>query len=165
VLSLVYGREKHKARAVTASKYFLKNVSQTFHGRDVFAPVAAHLARGVRPAQFGKLIQDHLRTSFEKVVRTGKRYWSGAVLKADRFGNLITNFRLEEFPELRVRPFQLTAGLLPVTRLASTYAEGAPGELLLVDGSAGYLEVTLNQGSAAQMLKIGPGSPLELMIL
>ncbi|MCP5109892.1 MAG: SAM-dependent chlorinase/fluorinase, partial [bacterium] len=105
VLSMVYSREKHKARHITARKYFLEHISNTFHGRDVFAPVAAHLRKGTPPSKFGKLIGDHLRPTFEKPVRTGKRYWTGAVLKVDHFGNLITNFRLDEFPELRLRPF------------------------------------------------------------
>lgn len=164
VLSMVYLREKHKARHITNSKYFLSEVSSTFHGRDVFAPVAAHLAKGVRAAQFGKLIQDHLRPNFDRPVRTGKRYWSGSVLKVDRFGNLITNFRLDEFPDLPARPFEMTAGLLSVTRLASSYAEGAPGELVLVAGSSGYLEVAINQDSAAAKLKCGAGSPVELAL-
>ncbi|MCW5980582.1 MAG: SAM-dependent chlorinase/fluorinase [Bryobacteraceae bacterium] len=165
LLSMVYSREKHRARHIAAAKYFLPQVSGTFHGRDIFAPVAAHLARGVRPAQFGKRIEDHLRPNFEKPVRTGKRYWSGAVLKVDRFGNLITNFRLDEFPELQSRPFEMIVGLRSVTRLVATFAESPAGELALVAGSAGYLEVALNRGSAASLLKIGAGSPLELALL
>ncbi len=165
VLSMVYSREKHRARHITNEKYFLKEVSHTFHGRDVFAPVAAHLRKGVPASRFGKLIQDHLKPSFDKPVRTGKRYWSGSVLKIDRFGNLITNLRLEDFPELRERPFQMTAGMLSVYRLVSSYAEGKPDELVLVPGSSGYLEVACNQASAAQKLRCAAGSPVELMLL
>jgi S-adenosylmethionine hydrolase len=165
VFSMVCSREKYKARHITAAKYFLAGVSHTFHGRDIFAPVAAHLAAGIKPSQFGKLVEDLLRSDFEKPARTGKRLWSGTVLKVDRFGNLITNFRLEEFPELRSRPFEMTAGLLSVTRLASTYSEGEPGELLLVEGSSGYLEVAIKQDSAAVRIKCAAGSPLELALL
>lgn len=165
VLAMVYSREKHKARHITAEKYFLKPLSNTFHGRDVFAPVAAQLAKGVRPAQLGKLINDYLRTDFERPVRTGKRYWTGCVLRADHFGNLITNFRLEDFPELAERPFRMTVGMLTVDRLVSNYAEAAPGELVLVPGSTGYLEVATRQGSAAALLKCGAEAPIELMIL
>jgi hypothetical protein len=165
VLSMVYSRQKHKARHITAVKYFLPNVSSTFHGRDIFAPVAAHLRKGVRPSQFGKLIKDHLRTSFEKPVRTGKRFWSGTVLKVDHFGNLITNFRADEFPELATSPFEMRVGLLSTNRLVTSYAEGEGDELLLVLGSSGYLEVATNQGSAAKMLGCTTGSPLELALL
>jgi S-adenosylmethionine hydrolase len=164
VLSLICSREKaHKARHITAREFFLHPVSATFHGRDIFAPVAAHLRQGTAPSKFGKLIKDHLRSNFEP-VRTGKRFWAGTILKIDHFGNLITNFRPEEFPELRERPFSLTAGLLPVERLVSTFADGAPDELVLIAGSSGYLEVACNQGSAAKKLGCAPGSPLELVL-
>jgi len=164
VLSMIYSREKHKARHITAQKYFLENVSSTFHGRDIFAPVAAHLRKGVAPSKFGKLVVDHLRSDFEKPVRTGKRFWSGTVLKIDRFGNLITNFRLDEFPELRERPFELMAGVLPVNRLVESFAGGTPDELVVVDGSSGYLEVACNKGSAAKKIGCGAGAPVELTI-
>ncbi len=164
VFSMVCSREKHKARHITASKYFLTGVSHTFHGRDIFAPVAAHLRKGVAPSKFGKLIQDHLRSSFEVPVRSGKRLWSGTVLKIDRFGNLITNFRLDEFPQLKDRPFQMTAGLVTVERLVSSYSEALPGELVLVPGSSGFLEVALNQASAAGKLGCAVGSAVELSI-
>src|SRR5436190_23285937 len=91
VLSMIWGREeKKKVRHLTNAKYFLHPVSRTFHGRDVFAPVAAHLASGVPPARFGKMIDDYMKLSIDKPVRTGKRVWTGAILKVDRFGNLIT---------------------------------------------------------------------------
>ena len=98
VLSMVYSREKHKARHITAGKYFLPNVSNTFHGRDIFAPVAAHLANGVTPAQFGKLIQDHLRPDFEKPVRTGKRYWSGSCAESGPLRQPDHQFPVGRFP-------------------------------------------------------------------
>jgi S-adenosylmethionine hydrolase len=164
VLSMTYSREKHKVRAVTNERYFLKPVSQTFHGRDVFSPVAAHLARGTPPARFGKLIQDYLRLEFEKPVRSGKRLWTGSVLKIDNFGNLITNFRLADFPQLAERPFEMAIGLEKVERLTHNYAESPPGELFVIEGSSGYLEVSLSQASAARRLGCGVGAPVELTI-
>ena len=164
VLSMVFAREKHRVRHLTAARYFLSNVSNTFHGRDIFAPAAAWLARGEPPSRFGKLIQDALHSRFDKPVRTGKRYWSGAIMKIDRFGNLITNFRLEDFPELEHRPFELVAGIAPVHRLVKRFAEGEPGELVLMPGSSGYLEVVCNQGSAAEKIGCAPGAPVELMV-
>ena len=142
VLSMIYAREKHKVRWITAEKYFLKPVSQTFHGRDIFAPVAAHLARGVAPAKMGKLIDDYLRLHFERPVRTARRGWTGTILKIDRFGNLITNFPAADFPDLHKRPFELSVGLETVDRLARNYADCGPGELFVIVGSSGYLEVS-----------------------
>ncbi len=165
VLSFVYAREKHKVRWITAEKYFLKNVSQTFHGRDIFSPVGAHLARGIAAARMGKAITDYMRLHMEKPVRTARRGWTGAVLKVDRFGNLITNFPATEFPHLDARPFEMLVGLETVHRLARNYAECGPGELFVIVGSSGYLEVSSSQASAAKILGCGAGAPVELRIL
>jgi S-adenosylmethionine hydrolase len=165
VLSMMYAREKPKVRWITSEKYILKPVSQTFHGRDIFAPAGAHLARGVAPAKMGKLIYDYLRLHSERPVRTGRRAWTGAVLKIDRFGNLITNFPAEEFPGLAKRPFEMSIGLETVSRLARNYAESGPGELFVIVGSSGYLEVSAGQASAAKMLGCGVGAPVDLRIL
>ncbi|MSV27831.1 MAG: hypothetical protein EXQ52_03680 [Bryobacterales bacterium] len=166
VLSMVYSREpKLKVRHVTAEKYFLKPVSQTFHGRDIFAPVAAHLAKGVTPASFGKLVDDYLRKQFEKPVRSARRGWTGSILKIDRFGNLITNYHISEFGAVETGPFELTVGLQYVTQIGRNYAEFGIGELFVIVGSSGYLEVSANQASAAKLLGCAAGAPLELRLL
>jgi len=162
VLSIIFALEKQKVRHITNQRYFLHPVSRTFHGRDVFAPVAAHLASGIPPARFGKLIDDHLRLTFHRPIQTGKNAWTGSVLKVDRFGNLITNIHLEDFRSLEVRPFRLVAGGQRITRLALTFTEASPGELFVIVGSSGYLEVATNQGSATKILGCGAGSPVEL---
>lgn len=164
VFTMILTRYPAKVREITAVRYFLQNVSRTFHGRDVFAPCAAHLAKGVTPARFGKLIDNALRLSFEKPTRTAKRAWTGAVLQIDRFGNLITNYHTGEFGQIRQKPFSLLAGMHPVERLASSYGEGQPGELFVIEGSSGYFEVASNQSSAAKLLGLAVGSPLELTI-
>ena len=166
VLSLVYAREaKKKVRHITNEKYFLHPVSKTFHGRDVFSPVAAHLAAGVTPASFGKTIDNYTRLTTYKPTRTGKRTWTGMVFKVDRFGNLITNFHIDEFPDVMTRPFELAAGFQTASRLASTFSDCPPGELFAVVGSSGYIEVAVNEGSAAKTLGVAGGSPIELTFL
>jgi S-adenosylmethionine hydrolase len=164
VLSMIYSRETHKVRAITSSRYFRKPVSNTFHGRDIFSPVAAHLARGIEPARFGKLIEDYLRLSFDKPVRTARRAWTGAILKVDRFGNIVTNFSAEDFPDLDKRPFEMAAGPQRVAVLARNYAECPPGTLFLILGSSGYYEISASQASAAKMLGCAAGAPLELTV-
>lgn len=163
VLSIVYAREKHRVREITAEKYFLKPVSRTFHGRDIFAPVGAHLAKGVAPARLGKRISDYRRSQFAEPVRTGKRFWQGAILKIDHFGNLVTNIHIAQFPALETRPFQLNVGQAAIMELKRTFAEAA-GEPAVVVGSSGYLEVVLNQDSAARRLSVGVGAPVDLTI-
>lgn len=165
VLSMLFAREARvRVRHITAEKYFLHPVSRTFHGRDVFSPAAAYLASGVTPAQFGKRIEDYLRASFDKPAHTGKQSWTGTILKADHFGNLATNFHVDQFPAIRTHAFSLQAGLKAVTRLALTFSECAPGELFAIVGSAGYLELAASEGSAAELLGCGAGSPVELTI-
>jgi S-adenosylmethionine hydrolase len=164
VLSMLFAREKHKVRALTNDKLFLKPVSSTFHGRDIFAPVAAHLAQGLAPARCGAIVRDYLRLDFHQPVRTGRRFWTGAVLKIDGFGNLITNFHIDEFPAIASRPLQLAIGTRRLTQLVATFAAGPAGEPVLVVGSSGYLEVAVNQGSAASLLGVGVGAPAELTV-
>jgi S-adenosyl-L-methionine hydrolase (adenosine-forming) len=164
VLSMVLPDGGGLVRHITAERYFRRPLSHTFHGRDIFAPVAAHLAAGVLPSRFGKRINDHLRLDFFRPSRTGKRVWTGLVLHVDRFGNLITSFRLDEFPGAATRPFELNVGLEKLSRLALNFSEAPPGELVMIVGSSGYLEVVVNQASAAQRLGCGVGAPVELVL-
>jgi S-adenosylmethionine hydrolase len=164
VLSMIFAREQPKVRHITNQRYFLDPVSRTFHGRDVFSPVAAHLAAGVKSSEFGKLIEDYIRTSFETPAQTGQHSWTGIVLKVDHFGNLATNFHIDEFPGLRTHAFSLKVGLQSINRLALTFSECAPGELCAIVGSSGYLEVAAGQRSAAELLGTGAGSPVDLTI-
>jgi S-adenosylmethionine hydrolase len=164
LLSMIYAREKHRVRAVSAEKFFLKPVSRTFHGRDVFAPVAAHLARGVKPPQFGKLISDYRRSGFGMPVQTSEKTWEGAVLVVDRFGNLTTNFPVEEFRAILAGRFEVSVGTGLVRRYASSYEAGGEGELFVIEGSSGYLEIASRQASAAQLTNCAAEAKVQLAI-
>jgi S-adenosylmethionine hydrolase len=159
VLGMIYAREKHKVRVIRNDRYFRKPVSQTFHGRDIFAPVGAHLAKGVTPARIGKVIQDYLRPASAGPERTGKHIWTGTVLKIDHFGNVVTNFRLSD---ITGPDFALVLGPHVVTKLVRNYVECNSGELFTIDGSSGYLEISTRQGSAAKALGCAVGAPVEL---
>ncbi len=165
VLSMIYGQEKHKIRLISNERWFRQPVSRTFHGRDIFAPSAARLAAGAKPAEFGKLIDDYLRPTFVKPLRGGKRTWNGQILKIDHFGNLVTNFHTADFPGLERRNFSMSVGPCEVTVLARNYTETSPGELFVIVGSSGYYEVSVNQGSAAKQIGCAAGGPVELMLL
>ena len=114
----------------------------------------------VAPPQFGRLISDYVRAGFSEPVQTGTATWRGAVLAVDRFGNLITNFPVAQFPELT-----LTAGKRRVTRLVDSYAEGAPGELVVIAGSSGFYEIACNQASAAQRTGCAAGAEINLTMV
>ena len=168
VLSLVYAREERlHVRHVTAEHYYLQPVSNTFHGRDIFAPITAYLAKGVDPAKFGEEISDFVRFNAPKPRPVDSRTMRGVVLKVDRFGNLVTNITPQDVPVLfqaEPPPFKILIGKREITEFHTNYAQGAPGSVFGILGSMGYLEVAANRGSAAQTLGLGKGSEVNLVI-
>lgn len=162
IFSMVYNATSHRVRVITNRRLFLPEISETFHGRDIFAPSAANLATGVKPAIYGKVIKDYIQLGILQPNQTSRRAWSGAVLKVDRFGNLITNFHINQFPDVRTKSFEVSVGLRRIIDLTSTFAECVPGEPAVIIGSSGYLEVVINQVSAANTLGCAAGSPVEL---
>jgi S-adenosylmethionine hydrolase len=165
VLTMVYHAVRgHEVRAITASGYFRHPVSRTFHGRDIFALVAAHLANGLAPSEFGNPIGDYLRLGFSIPALIGEKTWVGTILKVDRFGNLITNFDSETWRRLSTEMFQMGIGGQSVSSMAPNYAAMLEGELFVIEGSAGFLEVSTNRGSAAERLGARSGDPVELRL-
>ncbi|MEO8661082.1 MAG: SAM-dependent chlorinase/fluorinase [Bryobacteraceae bacterium] len=162
VLGMVFGREKHKVRHITAERFFLPQQSATFHGRDVFAPCAAHLAMGKKPSAFGRIITDYMRPTPCTPYQTARRVWVATVLHVDRFGNLITNLHVREFPDLEERSFAIVVGMARIGQVSRTFAEIPAGQPGLIQGSSGYYEIVVNQGSAARTLGCGTGAPVEL---
>src|SRR5215469_6589108 len=105
VLSLVEAREpRFTMRHITADRYFLHPVSQTFHGRDIFSPVAGWLSKGVDPSEFGPEISDYVRLEFPAVQRVSANGLRGVVARVDKFGNLITNLSEVEVASLTATP-------------------------------------------------------------
>jgi S-adenosylmethionine hydrolase len=167
VLSSIEAREpKFTVRHVTADRYFLHPVSQTFHGRDIFAAVAGWLSKGIDPAEFGPEITDYVRLPIPTVERIGDNSLRGVVLKVDKFGNLITNIGEQEAPELfgtSLPTLNILISGETLTRVRRSYAEGEEGELFGIIGSSGYLEIAAKQSSAAEKLGAGVGSPVGLV--
>ncbi|HVC00188.1 MAG TPA: SAM-dependent chlorinase/fluorinase [Candidatus Dormibacteraeota bacterium] len=163
VLSLVFDREEEiHAWHITAEHYFLQPVSRTFHGRDIFAPAAAWLARSSQPESFGPEVGDYERFSLPRPDIAKDRI-GGVILRADHFGNLLTNLRPEDAPGLLAgAPFRLSVGSAKITRLVTTFGEGAPDEPCLLVGSSGYFEICVNRSSAAQATAAGSGTPLTI---
>ena len=166
VLSLIYEREAAASvRHITSEHYFLNPVSQTFHGRDVFAPVAAWLAKTYQTEAFGEEITDFARFSLPRPKAAGS-VLKGVVLRADSFGNLLTNFTAEDLPQA-VRAggkIQLQVGGKRVEKLARTFAQGPAGEPVAIVGSSGFLEIAVNKGQAARVLGVNRGAEVTLEI-
>lgn len=164
VLSGVYDKEQNfTVRHLTSEHYFNLPVSKTFHGRDVFAPVAAWLSKHWQPASMGEVIEDFKRFAMPK-PKEANGAWRGVVLKVDSFGNLITNFRAEDLSPESVEKgeIQLQVGNHNVTRMVQMFASGNPGEAVAYMGSSGYLEVAVNKGNAAKQLGSARGTPVVL---
>ncbi len=137
--------------------YFLPEVSSTFHGRDIFSPVAAHLSRGEHALTLGERIHAQIPQSpFYKITHTGN--FSGVVIYIDTFGNMITSLELP-------RGVKGTASIKKnEIAITSTYSLSPPGELIALRGSHGLLELAVNQGSAAQILKVNYGESVNVYV-
>ena len=159
LLTPVFARGVWRAFALMTAELRLPRVSRTFHGRDVFAPAAAHLARGVSPEQFGPAVTDPVRLPWP-TAQAADGAVAGAVVHVDRFGNLITSIPADAVE--RVGPaasVHIAGKRLP---LVDTYADlprGAAGALI---GPNHRLEVAVREGSAAAMLKAGRGTPVSV---
>lgn len=153
-----------KLREISVVKHFRQPVSSTFHGRDVFAPVAAHIADGLALSKLGTRISDPSPGNFAKPTQLSPARWFATVLKIDRFGNVITNLDWETFGEIAMVPFRLKAGRRTVTRYYPTYDAAPKGRPFALKSSSGYVEVSLNQSDASAMLGLVPGSAVELTL-
>ncbi|MXV78554.1 SAM-dependent chlorinase/fluorinase [Candidatus Poribacteria bacterium] len=144
-----------KSVVIENPSYILPQVSNTFHGRDIFSPVAAHLSLGVALSQFGTPIQDLVRFPVS-TVQTIDNSLTGQIIKIDSFGNLITNisedmltsFLLASGSNADSVDFEIRAGDTSLTKLNSFYAESEPSEPLAIIGSFGLLEIAINLGNA-----------------
>jgi S-adenosylmethionine hydrolase len=154
-----------RVRHLDNPAYFLPNPSSTFHGRDVFAPVAAALAEGVRPEKFGPVIQDPIRLQSSQCESTPDGALSGRIMHIDHFGNCVTNLPWDRLlPLSTARPFSLQVKEFHIQKLAQSYREGAAdrGTPFLICGSAGFVEISVQSNSAARQLKIRVGEPVRL---
>jgi S-adenosyl-L-methionine hydrolase (adenosine-forming) len=168
VLSLMYAREERlSVRHITADHYFLQPISNTFHGRDIFAPVAAYLAKGVDHEKFGEEITDFVRFNAPRPKVIDPKTIRGVVLKVDRFGNLVTNITPQDL-SLLFQPdppaFKIVVGKSEVKSMKMNYAEGTPGEVFGILGSMGYLEIAANRGAAAQLVAAGKGAEVNVVL-
>ncbi|MGQ9645072.1 MAG: SAM hydrolase/SAM-dependent halogenase family protein [Thermodesulfobacteriota bacterium] len=145
---------------LTNQKYFLPKISSTFHGRDIFAPVAAHLSLGVKPPSFGPSIKSWQTLSFPGARMTqGKLI--GEIVHVDVFGNLVTNIDSKSlFQFAHGRPFVIKAGKRIIRGLKEGYWEGSVGEAMAVIGSAGFLEIAIREGNAQRILRIKRGDQI-----
>ena len=142
---------------ITNDSLFRRPVSRTFHGRDIFAPVAAHLAQGTPIESAGPRIADFVTKPLPKPHWRDEKL-IGTVLRVDKFGNIITNLRRADLGT----NFSIRVGGHSIERLYSNFSEADSEELFAFEGSTGYIELALNQGSASERLNVGRGAEIEV---
>lgn len=146
-----------RAFEISSPQYMLDHVSNTFHGRDVFAPVAAHLALGVAPEELGPPVSEVFTLPAIQATKLVDGTFEGTVIHIDHFGNIISDIRSQDLPE---GGFSVEAGTGRLRGPVCTYAElDGPGALV---GSSGYLEIAVPNGSAARLLDVQIGAPVRL---
>ena len=163
ILTHILHNEEHiHTVAVENSAYFLPQVSNTFHGRDIFAPVAAHLSRGVPINVLGSPVAPPVQLPIPRPeVRDNTII--GQVIWIDSFGNLVTNISHEILELLEERnSVIICAGNAEINHLNRSYAESAVGEALAIVGSFNRLEISINQGNAAQTLGLKRGDTITI---
>lgn len=148
--------------ALDQPHWWLPKVSYVFHGRDIFSPVAAHLASGVALEALGSPFQDPVRLNLPRAVQTVSG-WQGEVIHLDHFGNVATNLRAEHLAGLRLNQVRVRLADCEIVGLVNTFGERSIGELVALFGSTGNLIVSVVNGSAAKRLNARVGDPVYLV--
>jgi len=160
LISWVEQKEKIKeARFISNSSLFLDSISSTFHGRDIMAPVAAAIARGLSEKKIGPVFDEYRRLPFPLPVKAGNRV-TGQVIAVDHFGNAITNIKRDYLSARTV--FNIADRMMKGLKL--TYASVPEGEAMALMGSFGFLEFSVRNGSFARTFDVKPGSPVEAIV-
>ena len=165
ILSHILRREERiHTVAADNSAYFLPQVSNTFHGRDIFAPIAAHLSRGVSIDKLGSPVAQPVQFPIPQPQVTDRAI-IGQVIWIDSFGNLVTDISHEILGSLQERnSIVICAGSARIDHINRSYAESAVGEALAIIGSFNRLEISINQGNAAQTLGLKRGDTITIRL-
>lgn len=162
LLSIIFENySDHTVRKIENRSLFLPHVSRTFHGRDILAPVAAHLTQGVALEEVGPEFKAYKRELFPH-PSFAANFLKGQIVYRDRFGNLFTNITHKDLERFDPSSIKVRAGYTQIDRLSQSYSDVEKGELLCLIGSGGYLEIALREGSAAEKLRFPLGTEVEI---
>ncbi len=156
--------ERCQAVALTEPRWWWpgRTPSRTFHGRDIFAPVAAHLARGVELEAFGPPVTDPVLLEFPEPRRSADTALEGEILHVDRFGNCISNLTEADVRALGDLNHVAVKAAGMVIQIREAYGEVEPGQTLALFNSEGFLEIAVREGSAARRLGLKVGDPVKV---
>lgn len=160
--------ERVRVHHITSDHYFLPNPGPTFHGRDIFAPVAAWLAKGIPSGNFGEEITDHIKLNIPVPKKTPNSL-EGHIVHVDRYGNLITNISFKDIQTLFPDGVDLASASVgfagkSITGIKKYYAEAAPGQPGVVINSSGELEIFMFKQNARTALSLKRGDAVRLLI-
>ncbi len=168
IFSLIFQEaERLRVHHITASHYFLPAPGSTFHARDIFAPVASWLAKGIPSGNFGDVIEDYVKLNVP-VLKSSASGIEGHVIHIDRFGNAITNITYKDLQAMLpegsdMRQVAVSVGGKQINGLKKYYAEAAPGEPGAIVNSSGHLEIFLFKQNARTALSLKRGEPVRLL--
>jgi S-adenosylmethionine hydrolase len=172
ILTLLLDEKFEAAYEVTNSDLFRKPVSNTFHGRDIMAPVAAQLADGLAVADIGPVVEREALVKLTLSVSTinhDQQTIHGEIIGKDKFGNLLTNIHVDDIASLTghgsKEQIVVKVKAMVCNGLHNSYGAAAPGSPVAVVGSREYLEIGVNQGSAAALLEAGSGDAVTVALL
>ncbi len=168
LFSLIYrDAERLRVHHITASHYFAPNPGPTFHGRDIFAPVAASLAKGIPSGSFGDEITDFVKLNVPSIKRSETSI-EGHVVHIDRYGNMITNILQRDIqamvPEGKSDTVTISLGGKEIKGLKKFYAEATPGETGALINSNGHLEIFQFRQNARSTLSLKRGEAVRLSV-
>lgn len=169
VLSFIYDIDPVSTVVEISSEHLmLPQVSNTFHGRDIFAPAAAWLARGTDILNFGDVVTEYAHIPLPKAKMVGDALVKGTIIHVDRFGNLITNISREEYEAARQKVpgnvFKVLVAKQEIAGLKEYYAEAQKGDVIALFGSSNLLEIAQSQGSAARTLGVARGTEIGILL-
>ena len=144
-------------------QYWLQNISHVFHGRDIFSPVAAHLANRVPLSELGSYFNDPVRLELPKPEKTDNS-WHGQVIHIDHFGNISTNISIENLGDAMKTKENINVRLneIEIKGMVNTFGERSVGELIALIGSTGNLGIAVVNGNAQQRLGTKVGDKVEV---
>jgi S-adenosylmethionine hydrolase len=164
VFTFIYGVDRiRRVVELENNRYFLSNISNTFHGRDIFAPVAAHLSLGTPLENFGSICKDFIKVDLpEPEIEEG--IINGIIIHMDRFGNLISNIHEALFTEsIGSGTYRILIGDQMIEEVQDSYSGVKEGEILAIFGSSGYLEISKRDQNAKKMLGLDKGSEIKVL--
>lgn len=164
IFSLFYDEFEVKAYTLDNKEYWREQFSNTFHGRDIFAPVAAHLSKGIPIENLGSPLED-LVTYHWAVPIADKDGIQGWVVHIDRFGNLVTNISRSQLEEtVESGDMKIYVGNTMLNKMVTTFGDVEEGEPAAYIGSSGMLEIGINKGNASRMLSVDKGAQISIVL-